>query len=114
MNGAIELENAGIKAHTDAFELNLLSPPALEIAVSRRRNTDYRNVEDLVSLFETEADIGKLSTAWRKSCRRFSVSKRHTYQSMLLNVREKTNVRRVGRLWARRFLLFRLLSAAPS
>jgi len=36
MNGAIELENAGIKAYTDAFELNLLSPPVLEIAKSFR------------------------------------------------------------------------------
>jgi rubrerythrin len=32
LNGAIELEHAGIKAYTDAFELNLLSPPVLEIA----------------------------------------------------------------------------------
>lgn len=32
LNGAIELEHAGIKAYTDAFSLNLLSPPVLEIA----------------------------------------------------------------------------------
>lgn len=32
INGAIELENAGIKAYSDAFELNLLSAPVLEIA----------------------------------------------------------------------------------
>jgi Ferritin-like domain len=32
LNGAIELENAGIKAYTDAFSLNLLSPPVLAIA----------------------------------------------------------------------------------
>lgn len=32
LNGAIELEHAGIKAYTDAFALNLLSPPVLEIA----------------------------------------------------------------------------------
>lgn len=32
MNQAIELENAGIKAYSDAFSLNLLSAPVLEIA----------------------------------------------------------------------------------
>lgn len=32
LNGAIELENAGIKAYSDAFALNLLSPPVLAIA----------------------------------------------------------------------------------
>jgi rubrerythrin len=32
LNGAIELEHAGIKAYTDAFALNLLSPAVLEIA----------------------------------------------------------------------------------
>ena len=32
LNGAIELEYAGIKAYTDAFSLNLLSGPVLEIA----------------------------------------------------------------------------------
>jgi rubrerythrin len=32
MNRAIELENAGIKAYSDAFSLNLLSAPVLEIA----------------------------------------------------------------------------------
>lgn len=36
LNGAIELEHAGIKAYTDAFTLNLLSPPVLEIAKSFR------------------------------------------------------------------------------
>lgn len=32
LNGAIEVENAGIKAYTDAFALNLLPAPVLEIA----------------------------------------------------------------------------------
>lgn len=32
MNRAIELENAGIKAYSDAFSLNLLSAPVLEVA----------------------------------------------------------------------------------
>jgi rubrerythrin len=32
LNGAIEIENAGIKAYTDAFSLNLLSPPVLAVA----------------------------------------------------------------------------------
>jgi len=32
LNGAIELENAGIKAYTDAFSLKLLSPPVLAVA----------------------------------------------------------------------------------
>jgi Ferritin-like domain len=32
LNGEIELENAGVKAYTDAFKLNLLSLPVLEIA----------------------------------------------------------------------------------
>ena len=32
MNQAIELENAGIKAYSDAFSLNLLSAPVLEVA----------------------------------------------------------------------------------
>ena len=32
LNGAIALENAGIKAYTDAFSLNLLSAPVLAIA----------------------------------------------------------------------------------
>jgi Ferritin-like domain len=32
MNGAIELENAGVKAYTDAFTLNLLSPGVLAVA----------------------------------------------------------------------------------
>ena len=32
LNGAIELENAGIKAYTDAFALNLLSPSVLAVA----------------------------------------------------------------------------------
>lgn len=34
LNGAIELEHAGIKAYSDAFSLNLLSPPVLAIARS--------------------------------------------------------------------------------
>jgi hypothetical protein len=32
LNSAIELENAGIKAYTDAFSLNLLSPGVLAVA----------------------------------------------------------------------------------
>ncbi len=36
LNGAIELEHAGIKAYTDAFSLNILSGPVLEIAKSFR------------------------------------------------------------------------------
>lgn len=32
LNGAIALENAGIKAYTDAFSLKLLSPPVLAVA----------------------------------------------------------------------------------
>lgn len=32
LNGAIELENAGIKAYSDAFALNLLSPGVLAVA----------------------------------------------------------------------------------
>jgi len=32
MNAAIELENAGVKAYSDAFSLNLLSMPVLEVA----------------------------------------------------------------------------------
>ena len=32
LNSAIEIENVGIKAYTDAFSLNLLSAPVLEIA----------------------------------------------------------------------------------
>lgn len=40
MNGAIELENAGIKAYSDAFSLNLLSAPVLEVA--KRFQSDHR------------------------------------------------------------------------
>jgi len=32
LNGAIELENAAVKAYSDAFALNLLSMPVLEVA----------------------------------------------------------------------------------
>jgi rubrerythrin len=32
LNGAIELENAGIKAYADAANLNLLTPPVLAVA----------------------------------------------------------------------------------
>jgi rubrerythrin len=40
LNGAIELENAGIKAYTDAFALNLLSPSVLAVAKGFR--TDHQ------------------------------------------------------------------------
>jgi rubrerythrin len=63
LNKEIELENAGIKAYTDAFKLNLLSPPVLEVA-KRFRSDHQAHAEALAAAVRSAG--GRPSTGTTK------------------------------------------------